>query len=206
MSPLMDRDQFPTWRYDRAGVMDRKIVQPRDRWIGRLLEDLIDWGRRAAGLSEAPALLFGHSAGGQMLSRVAAYCPPPGVARLIIANPSVYVVPSLSEPAPHGFANLFGADEAETRLRTYLALPISIYLGREDVGAKNLVDNAPARRQGVHRLDRGRHVFSRAEHCATSRLWPFGWRLVEAEGVGHSASGMLDAPEMLHALGLESRA
>ncbi|MGI9433869.1 MAG: hypothetical protein ACR2Q4_03415 [Geminicoccaceae bacterium] len=204
VAPEMDRERFPTWRYHRAGVAQRTVMQPREHWIGPIVNDLIAWARRWTALPSVGTILFGHSAGGQLLSRVAAYCPPTDIDRIVISNPSVYVAPSLTEMAPHGFAKLFGSEEALIRLQSYVAQPISIYLGCDDIGAKDLVGNPAARRQGMHRLERGRSVFRQAEALARTQGWHFGWRLVEVANVGHSSRGMLAAPEVLTALGIET--
>lgn len=201
LAPLFDKERFPNWRYHRAGVVRKGRVQPADRWTGPLVEALITWGRRWSGASTMPYALFGHSAGGQFLSRLSAYSLPAGARRIVIANPSVHVLPSLEEPAPYGLGGVFPLEEAEGRLKAYLALPITIYLGDQDTGEKNLVKKAAARRQGVNRLERGLYVFRLAWDLAKQNGWRLNWRLVTAPGVGHSSKGMLSAPVAEKALG-----
>ena len=201
-APLFDQDRFPNWRYHRAGVVRDGRVQPVQQWTGPVLHALLDLTREAIGNPDAKLYLFGHSAGGQFLSRIAAYTPLARVERIVIANPSVYVAPLLDEPAPYGFDGLFSAEEADDRLRAYLASPITIYLGQEDTGDKLLVKNRAAARQGKNRLERGRAVFRMAKNLAEERGWRFRWNLVEAPGVGHSSGGMLRAAALYQALGL----
>jgi hypothetical protein len=203
LAPLLDRERFPNWRYHRAGVVRNDEVQPRALWTGPIIEALIDWGRRFAGDADMPYYLFGHSAGGQFLSRLSAYSPPAGAARIVIANPSVHVLPDLLEPAPHGLGGVFSEADAQTRLQAYLAMPITIYLGDEDKGEKNLVKNAAAFRQGANRFDRGQYAFDAGENLARKMGWTFNWRLVIAPGVGHSSRGMLEAPNAALAFGIE---
>jgi pimeloyl-ACP methyl ester carboxylesterase len=137
-----------------------------------------------------PVYLFGHSAGGQFLSRVAAYQPPAGVMRFVIANPSSHVRASLTDDAPFGFR---GVSNGEALLRQYLALPITIYLGEddEDPSDPDLSTRSAAVAQGPHRLARGRFVFNEAKNYAENNHLPFNWRLVITNGVGHTADGML---------------
>ncbi|MGI9418979.1 MAG: hypothetical protein ACR2RA_14200 [Geminicoccaceae bacterium] len=200
LAPLFDKERFPNWRYHRAGVVRKGRVQPADRWTGPLVEALITWGRRWSGAPAMPYALFGHSAGGQFLSRLSAYSPPAGSERIVIANPSVHVLPSLEEPAPYGFGGAFSGEQAEGQLKAYLALPITIYLGDQDTGEKNLVRKAAARRQGANRLERGLYVFRLAWDLATQNGWPLNWRLVTASGIGHSSKDMLSAPAAEKAL------
>ncbi|WP_299911012.1 alpha/beta fold hydrolase [uncultured Paracoccus sp.] len=199
-SPLFDRDRFPNWTYHRGGLVRDGQLQPEEDWTASMVDDLMDWAREQEGLPEADGYLFGHSAGAQFLSRVAAYALPDDVARIILANPSSYVMPSEEEQVPYGYGGL-PEPEAEGWMRDYLAAPITIYLGEEDTGSKDLTTNPPALRQGRNRLDRGERTFEAARKAAESKGWPFNWSLVRADDVGHSARGMLGAEEMVEALG-----
>lgn len=201
-APLMDRRRFPRWRYDLGGVIRDRGMAPRDDWTAPLLQRLVDWARQRAGAPKAPLYLFGHSAGGQMLSRVCAYSPLSGTQRIIVTNPSVYVAPTLDEPAPYGFGGAFPRkSETVARLQVYLALPMTIYLGRKDTGARYLAKSAAAMQQGANRLERGRFVFESGRKLAARKGWAFNWQLVEASGVGHSSRAMLDHPACALAFG-----
>ncbi len=202
-APRFDKRRFPNWRYQRGGVVRKGHALTRSRWTSRVLAALIERARERVG---GALYLFGHSAGAQFLSRVAAYDPPPGVTRFIIANPSTHVFPDLKVDAPYGFGGLFSELEARRRLRAYLALPLTIYLGGEDTGSRNLSTSAAAMRQGRNRRERGRRLFRAARALAREKGWRFGWRLVEAPGVGHSARRMLDAASAESAFGLASAA
>jgi dienelactone hydrolase len=201
-APLFDKERFSNARYHRGGLVDGGEVRPRPAWTTELIDDLIAWARTREGRPDAPFYLFGHSAGGQFLSRVAAFALPADAERIVVANPSSYIVPSLEEAAPYGFGGVF-TDEAvaEAQLRAYLALPLTIYIGDDDTGDKDLLDNEPARRQGRHRRERGERVYAAAAALAQAQGWPFGWNKVYATGVGHSARGMLAAEEALTAFG-----
>ena len=201
-APLFDKARFPNWRYHRAGVVRDNRVQPPSHHTAPIVRELLEHARRLVGNAGASVYFFGHSAGGQFLSRLTAYTPVPGVARIVVANPSVHVVPSVSETAPYGFGGFTSGEAAQTRIKDYLAAPITIYLGAEDTRSKYLVNNAAAKRQGKHRLQRGRNVFRMARELAVRRGWPFAWQLVEVPDVGHSSRRMLGAPALYRALGL----
>ena len=202
VAPRLDRDRFPNWRYHRVGIYRKGRIQPQYRWTTHLLKELISWGRQWAGDPAIPYILFGHSAGGQLLSRFAAYSPPIGSHRIVVANPSVHVMPSLTEPVPYGFGGIFDDTERMVRLRHYLALPITIYLGTSDKGNKLLVRSEAARRQGKNRYERGLNAFKQARSMARQNNWKFNWQLVEVPGVGHSSRRMLAAREIVEAFGL----
>lgn len=204
-APLFDAERFPNWRYELAGVVRDGDMQVRSQWTAPLVQGLIDQARKLVGNPQARVYLFGHSGGGQFLSRLSAYSPLPGIERFVIANPSVYVTPSLTEAAPYGFGGVVSGADAQARLKDYLALPITIYLGQDDTGSRSLVVNPAANRQGRNRLERGRNQYAAARNLARARSWPFAWTLVEAPGVGHSGIGMLRAPPLYSALGLPAK-
>ena len=205
-APHLDRERFPKWRYNSAGVIRRGQKQPRELWTGPLLQRLFEWARDVTGQPSARLFLFGHSAGGQMLSRICAYSPLSSTARIVIANPSAYVAPLLDEPTPYGFAGIFAPAEAVARLQVYLALPITIYLGQRDTGSRNLATSNAAMRQGRNRLQRGRRTYQSALTLAHRNAWAFNWQLVEAPRVGHSSRAMLHAAPCYLALGLQPEA
>jgi pimeloyl-ACP methyl ester carboxylesterase len=167
-------------------------------WSGRYVLDLIDWVWRQEE-RQLPYAMIGHSAGGQFLSRVAAFTPT-SAERIVIANPSTYVLPSLDAKAPYGMGGVYPAGAEEAELRRYLQAPITIFLGQEDEGAENRDDSADAMRQGKTRYERGLNTFHAAQALGNAKGWAFNWRLVEAPGVGHNAARMFSSPEALRAL------
>lgn len=202
-APHLDEERFPAWKYQRGGVIRGQHVQPRDQWTVALVPDLIRWARFREGKPKIPYYLFGHSAGAQFLSRVAAFYPPLDALKIVIANPSTYVLPSTSEAAPYGLGGVFSPAEEEERLKAYLELPITIYLGKNDTGDKNLLKSPTAVRQGATRLERGYFTFNLAKSTALAKGWDLRWRLVVAKGVGHSAKEMLGADTVAEAFSLE---
>lgn len=198
-APLLDKENFPIWRYQLGGIVRDGKVMPREEWAVWVVADLVTWARLEERRFNAPYYLFGHSAGGQFLSRVAAFSLPKDATRIVIANPSTYVLPSTEEPAPYGLGGVFSSEEAESQLKAYLQLPITIYLGEEDTGDENLSQSKAANRQGGTRLERGERAFEMASSTAKAKGWDFRWRLVKAQNVGHSAGKMLRADEALKA-------
>jgi poly(3-hydroxybutyrate) depolymerase len=198
VAPFFDRERFPTWRYQAGGIAryanppeSRPLqVEPELRWTGTLVLALVDKIRAVEQAFDLPYYLIGHSAGGQLLSRLAAFVPN-AATRIVIANPSTYVWPAREFQFPYGFGGLpqeLGGDEA---LRRYLAQPVTLFLGTADVtrdGTLNTSDSAM--RQGTNRYERGLRVFAAARELAAGKGWAFNWRLVEAPGVSHSARRM----------------
>lgn len=194
VAPRFDKERFPRWRYQRAGVKRGEGDIDLSMCIGPLVAELVDWAKRQLNSPHADYVLFGHSAGAQMLSRLSAYCPLQGPSRIVIANPSSHVAPTQAQRVPYGFKAAGSPAQQNEFLRRYLAQPITIYLGGDDIGEFRMLNNRAAQRQGRNRLERGRTIYDQARRLAEQNGWTLNWRLVEAPGVGHSGRGMLRAP------------
>lgn len=199
IAPEFDRERFPRRRYQRAGIPGSRGGEDLQKCTGYLLRQLLTWSREFTGMSNAPYYIFGHSAGAQLLSRVTAFCPLPSPERIIISNPSSHVAANFTDRLPFGFGGILDVGLREKRLQSYLAQPITIYLGELDVGSEQLDVSGRAMRQGRTRVERGRNVYRDAKHYAERRGWEFNWHLVVAPGVGHTSRGMLHAPEVKEA-------
>jgi poly(3-hydroxybutyrate) depolymerase len=198
VAPLFDRQAFPGWRYQRGGIVKGAALQDARDFTGRLVLDLVEWVRRQEGRPIAYSL-FGHSAGGQFVDRLAAFVPSEA-RRIVVANAGSYVFPSLEIDAPFGLGKVYSAAEGEAALRRYLEQPLTIYLGQGDTRDDERNDYPEALAQGASRYQRGVNVFNAAKTLAQTRGWQFNWRLVELPGVGHDARKMLAAPQASEAL------
>jgi hypothetical protein len=121
--------------------------------------------------------------------------------RIIAANPGSDLFPTTDQPFGYGFGNLPKELSDEGVLKEYLASPLTLYLGTDDIYPRPSFDDSPeAMKQGRHRLERGRNCYAYAKALAQQKGWPFNWRIVETPGIGHDAAKMFAAPEMQEAL------
>ena len=197
VAPEFDAERFPGLKYHQGGVLDRdRRVTPESEWTGAYIPKIVDRVRAGEGRPDLPFRMIGHSAGGQFVARTAAFVDT-GAARLVIANPSSQVYPSSDTrfSYPYGFGSLPDRLSEDARIRRYLGLPITIFLGTDDDARDELLDDSPeADQQGRTRLRRGIATYLEAKRLAAENGWPFRWRLVLAEGVGHDHTGMFDSP------------
>ena len=198
VAPLFDEERFPGWRYQRGGIVHRHALQDPQAWTGSLVLQLVSWVRQQEN-RPLPYSMIGHSAGGQFLSRLAAFTPTKAT-RIVVANPSSYVFANLRIKAPFGMGGVYPRHRAEAELRRYLQTPVTIFLGKDDVGDKDRDESAGARAQGETRLARGLNAYYSARALARSAGWPFNWRLVRVARVGHSARKMLGSKRAVEAL------
>lgn len=167
-------------------------------WTGPLVLQLVAWVRQQEN-RPLPYSMIGHSAGAQFLSRLAAFTPTEA-RRIVVANPSSYVFASLQIKAPFGMGGVYPPRSAERQLRRYLHAPVTIFLGKDDVGDKDRDESAGARAQGETRLERGLNAYRSARALARARGWAFNWRLVGTPHVGHSAAKMFGSERVFDAL------
>ncbi len=198
VSPLFDEQSFPSWRYQRGGIVREGQIQDPSTWTGKLVLALIGW----VGMEEGRQLTYsmiGHSGGGQFLSRFAAFIPNEA-RRIVIANSSTYVFPDLQTEAPYGLGGVYAAAAAEVELRRYVEQPMTIFLSQEDIGIKDRNDPAPARAQGKTRYERGLNAYKACTKVARAKGWICNWRLIELSGVGHSARQMFASKQAIDSL------
>lgn len=200
VTPEFDSLRFPSARYQRGGVMKGRKVAPREAWTYAMVPRIVGFIRAREGRADMPYYLIGHSAGGQFLVRMAAFLPG-DARRIVAANPGSDLFPTRDQPFGYGFGGLPEELSANPILKAYLAAPLTLYLGTDDVYPRPSFDDSPeAMTQGRHRLERGRNCYAYAKALAERNGWPFGWHKVETPGIGHDAAFMFSAPEVEEAL------
>jgi poly(3-hydroxybutyrate) depolymerase len=201
VAPKFPDDEYSSKEYQMGGMISNGELLPEDDWTISLADDIALWAHEQVGNDRTDeTIAYGHSAGGQFASRMAAFGPDI-FDKIIVTNPSTHVRASLTEDMPYGFDGYMSSAQEKAYLMDYLADPVSIYLGSEDndPNADDLATSAAAMRQGDDRLERGLFVYNEAKQLAESQGWDFNWELVIADGVGHTSSGMLNSPEFQEA-------
>jgi poly(3-hydroxybutyrate) depolymerase len=189
-APLFDAARFPTDAYQHGGIVKKKVPQPPESWTYGMIPTLVHEMRRRSGKSQRDCYYIGHSAGGQFLVRLAAFADTRDVRRIVAANPGSHLFPTREMNFPYGFGGLSESLSNDAAIQKYLAAPLTLFLGTADVLPANLDVTETAMKQGPTRIERGRSCFQLAKELAAKNGWTFNWRKVEAEGIGHTASGM----------------
>jgi pimeloyl-ACP methyl ester carboxylesterase len=193
-APRFDSAQFGRGQYQQGGLFRDGKLQPERDWTWSLVPKLLAEIRKREGRPDMPVYLIGHSAGAQFVGRMTAFVGA-DVRNIVVANPSAYLCPTRDEDYPYGFRDLPDELVDDGRLQRYLARPMTIYLGTADTERDQDLDkSAGADRQGKSRLERGRNVYREARELAEKKGWEFGWRLVEAPGIGHDHTAMFNDP------------
>lgn len=189
VAPRYEETRWNNSDYNRGG-----LVSGRDTFnlCPMMVEAVRDW----LGDPNEDYFLFGFSAGGQFMSRVAAHATlPSGLQRIVMGGASTYVWPSTSAdwPIPYGFN---GRADAEAELDRYLGLPITVFIGVDDTTVDaNLSSGTYPDAMGANRYERAQNFFAAGQAAASARGVPFGWAYVEVPGVGHNNVQMMAAAE-----------
>jgi poly(3-hydroxybutyrate) depolymerase len=180
---------------DWASYSDFDVTrQPdRDKWPYAVIEHLFD----EVGGGRKDYVLFGHSAGGQFVHRMAFFMPEARARVMVAANPGWYLWPEWrkdrnADPFPY---SLVGSGFGEAAVRQALQRPLILALGDKDIDPnhKDLRKTPAAERQGATRFERGQHFFAASTAAAKELDVKLAWQLIEVPGVAHSGSGMSKA-------------
>lgn len=201
VAPNFSEDRYPhPHAYNYGGMVDAAgKLAPHRRWMFWRLKDVFDDVRRRIGAKRKRFFLFGHSAGSQLVHRMATFDWIDGIEGAVAANAGSYTMPVRGVPFPFG---LDGVQVTDDDLRKLFSRPLVVLLGDADVnpGDEHLPREPQAMQQGPHRFARGQRYFETAKREAQRVGVPLAWRLAIAPGVGHSGRDM--APFAVKELGL----
>jgi hypothetical protein len=197
--PEFDQERFPNRLYQFGGVFreDGSIAEASERTYS-YVPKLVGYIRKREGDPQLPHLILGFSAGGQFVGRMAAFLDT-DAERLVVMSPGSCMFPTRDMRFGLGFGGLPESLSSDQRIRRYLSQPITIYIGTEDTELAQL-PTGDAYAQGVHRYSRNIRWFNEAMDLAYTEGWDFNWRLVIADGPGHSPPDMFDHPQTENAL------
>lgn len=186
LTPEFDKEGYPTPRAYEVGAMrthDRKSWMPPDLWTWSAVERAFDAAKARFGATRNTYWLYGHSAGGQFVHRLALYQEGARAEHIIAANAGAYSAID-DQRFPYGL----GQNGPPVDVPAFLAKRITLLLGQKDrnTTAKVLLRSPEAMIQGPHRLARGRFFYQAGLRAAASLDVPINWRIVEAPDVGHS--------------------
>ena len=194
--PEFTQAKYPGIRYYNTGnIMDRMsgngILQPQSRWVFPAIDRIINDIKTRTGAQESPVVVFGHSAGGQMVHRYAIFGGRTDACLIMPANAGWYTMPDTKVSFPYG---LGGVPVSREKLVSAFAKPVVVLLGEADNKRNSKLRTTPkADRQGLNRLARGKNFFKTAKIKAAELGVPFNWKLVTVPKVGHQGAKMANA-------------
>jgi pimeloyl-ACP methyl ester carboxylesterase len=197
--PEFDLERFPNRLYQYGGVFreDGSVADADERTYA-FVPMIVDYIRAREGDTRLPYLIVGFSAGGQFVGRMAAFLDT-DAERVVAISSGSCMFPTRDLRFGLGFGGLPEELGSDARIQRYLAQPITVYVGTGDTELAQL-PTGEAYAQGVHRYSRNIRWFNEAMDLAYEREWEFNWRLVIADGPGHSPPDMFNHPQTENAL------
>ena len=188
IAPEFSREHWPKAAAYNLG--DLAAQADREKWAYSAIEHLFDEMR----VDQKDYRIFGHSAGGQFVQRMALFRPDNRASAMVAANPGWYTMPEWrKEKAAESFPySLVGSKAGERELRQALAKRFVLLLGEkdDDPDDEGLTQSSGAKKQGETRVGRGEKFFKAANAAAGELGVKFAWELVEAPDVAHDGKTM----------------
>lgn len=191
-------DEFSVWRLrDEDIVFD--INNNPDEWIFADFDRIFEFIAGAVRSSRTRYDIFGHSAGGQILHRLALFHPHNRADRIVAANSGFYTLPDLTVPMPFG---LQGTSATPKTLKSAFANRLIVHLGEKDDENETRgihLRTPTADKQGIGRFARGKFFYRAAQEGASAMSVLLNWNLSVVPGVGHDFRAMsLAAASLLY--------
>lgn len=192
--PEFSSRKFPgvLW-YQEANVADKDSteghIRPRREWTFSVIDDIVRKVREDTGC-RGPVILFGHSAGGQLLHRYSLLGHPGHIDRIVIANAGWFTMVDRKVNYPYGIGNL---DISDKELARSFSLNLFLFMGSLDTERNMGFRETPeAEAEGGNRMERCRHYYASCRDYAKKLGVPFHWKLREIPGVAHEGAAMAE--------------
>lgn len=215
LSPMFSEEDYPFEEYHLCGLIKEanllesvefiegtniakldethltyQFNEEKDGWIFSDFDKIFDLVVAATGSSQETYDVFGHSAGGQILHRMAIFSPHTKSNRIIAANSGFYTLPDLETVMPFGINS---TPLSKEDMKKSFAKKLTMLLGeldneKEDGGT--LLRSPTVDKQGTHRLARGEYFYDYAQAQAATLGYEFNWKLEIVPNVGHNHEQM----------------
>ena len=201
LSPSYSEDHYPEfWSYNLAGMIADvnvtarpvtfRVVSEPGAWIFADFDRLFRTVKEHLALETSTYDMFGHSAGGQLLHRLALFHPGSLADRVLAANSGWYTVPTFDDEFPYGLTN---SALTPATIEAAFAERLVVFLGERDDENEtrgDLVRTAEVDVQGISRIARGKYFYDVAMQTAAELGLALEWQLEVVPDVGHDVQRM----------------
>ena len=192
VAPEFDKDTYPeTDMYNLGNVYNKREhgFTKKEDWTFELIEPLFDEVVKQTKSIDKGYYFYGHSAGGQFVTRFLLWEPENRIIRAAAANPGWYTLPSKDVDFPFGLKK---SNVPDSNIPPMWAKKVFLLLGTADVIRESVDFNSSAQAdaQGQNRFERGQYFFKMAKSNAESLNTPFNWTEIFVPGIGHDNQNM----------------
>lgn len=185
-----ENDYPGLWSYNLAGMITNVDVKnktfditDRTSWLFDDFDRIFNEVKKELDLKTDSYDMFGHSAGGQILHRLAIFKAESKANRIIAANSGWYTLPLHSEDFPYGLKGV-----SQNNIELYFNTNLTIFLGENDNAVEtrgHLRHGQEVDKQGLYRLARGKYFYELSQGLAKKKEKKFDWQLEIIPDVGH---------------------
>jgi hypothetical protein len=204
LSPSYSEEFYPRfWNYNvarmlsdvkinkaKSAIESYTVVTDPNEWIFIDFDRVFNYSVSKLSLTAKKYDMFGHSAGGQILHRLALFDFKNKANRILASNSGWYTVPTFKEDFPYGLNK--GVSTLE-KMSSAFKTKLTIFLGEQDNEHEtrgHLVRNPQLDIQGTYRLSRGKHFFKKSNELASNLNVKSNWNIHVVQGVGHDYKNM----------------
>ena len=177
--------------YTFGNVYNRKGKQfnPKEAWTFELIEPLFDEVVRQLNSTAKGYYIYGHSAGGQFVTRFLMFEPENRIIKAAAANPGWYTMPTKDVDFPYG---LNKSTVPTSNLTKMYSEKLFLLLGTADSirTDEDFYKSPEADAEGMTRFLRGQNFFQQSKTNAENLNTPFNWTEVFVPDAGHSNTRM----------------
>ena len=157
-------------------------LNPKANWSFNIVEQIHRELFTACSLSDSTYELWGHSAGGQFVHRLAFFLPDNLISRYIAGNSGWYSCPDLAVAFPWGAQNSL-LNLAQSDLTAFSNRNLVIMRGTADTLQDSDLNTDPQSEvQGANRYTRAGYFYTSGVKVNQG----LNWKIVDVPGVGHS--------------------
>jgi len=156
-----------------------------DTWLFEDFDRIFDIAIAALKSKQTSYDIFGHSAGGQILHRLAIFTPLSKADRIIAANSGSYTVASFETTLPFGLKN---SALSSAHLKESFATNLTLLIGaldNEQETRGSMLHTPTVDKQGLGRLERSYFFFEQSKATAHNIGASFNWQHKIVKEVGH---------------------
>ena len=160
-----------------------KINQNQDQWIFGDFDRIFEVIKTKLNLATENYDMYGHSAGGQILHRIAIFKPKNKANRILASNSGWYTIPTISDVFPYGIRNI-----RESANNLNFSNRLIVFLGEKDDFNEtrgHLRHTPEVDKQGLHRFARGTYFYNESKKIASRYNSEFNWKLKVIPNIGH---------------------
>ena len=171
-------------------VIEFNVNENMEDWIFNDFDRIFKLVKKATKSKQRKYDMFGHSAGGQILHRLALLYPNSKADRMLASNAGTYTFPDYNTNFPFGIENV---GIQQKKLKKSFKKKLVLFLGELDNESETrgrMLRSETVDKQGTNRLDRGQNYYKFSKELAENYGMKFNWKLEIVPNVGHDQKKM----------------